>query len=614
MEKKKYRTAGVAGTGGEILPDRKLAPLNLGNVLVLGLGKTGMAAAKYCANLLGGRVESLAVYGGKTPDSAEVLEFVRALEGAGVSFVFDSEEVSGTFDLCIASPGISQFSSFYESAQSHAAEIISEIEFAWRESAANSIWVAITGTNGKTTTTSLTAHILESAGLHTNCVGNIGSVALQAVERECAQDAAGAEVAGAAKEQDAAGAGVEGAGAEGALSAGSADAEGEQTSQDVPTIYVAEVSSYQLASTKYFAPDVAVLLNITPDHLHWHKTMSEYVSAKLKLFANMGEQSGARSHVDASQDAGAGLGIETGAGPCAEAPANFMLQRVAILDATDSTVRQTVRAFKAIPEDKRGFSYVPIGTAAGYFESMHARCGAKNAAYIEAAASSAVSAGVAEGVGTNAGGTLKVLFNSEAHTYTQTKDLQIKGCHNYANALAAASAALAIAQNTTNAALRAALTDSSITNALKTFKPLEHRIEPCGNIGGIECYNDSKATNVDATLVALDSFPAKKLVVLLGGLDKDTPLEPLVERAHAQAHHVVCFGQAAPRFSQAFKDAGYNDMLEMANNLEEALDAALTLAHAGDVILLSPACASFDEFRSFEHRGKMFKKFVSDRM
>ena len=596
MEKKKCRTTGVAGTGGEFLPDRKLAPLNLGNVLVLGLGKTGMAAAKYCANLLGGRVESLVVYGGKTPDSAGVLEFVRALEGAGVSFVFDSEEVSGTFDLCIASPGISQFSSFYESAQSNAAEIISEIEFAWRESAANSIWVAITGTNGKTTTTSLTAHILESAGLHTNCVGNIGSVALQAVERECAQDAARAEVAGAAKAQVAEGSGVEGAGAEGALSAGSADAEGEQTSQDVPTIYVAEVSSYQLASTKYFAPDVAVLLNITPDHLHWHKTMSEYVSAKLKLFANMG----------ARQDADSEL--------CAEAPASVMQQRVAILDATDSTVRQTVRAFKAIPEDKRGFSYVPIGTAAGYFESMHARCGAKNAAYIEAAASSAVSAGVAEGVGANAGGTLKVLFNSEAHTYTQTKDLQIKGCHNYANALAAATSVLAIAQNTTNAALQAALTDSSITSALKTYQPLEHRIEPCGNIGGIECYNDSKATNVDATLVALDSFPAQSLVVLLGGLDKDTPLEPLVERAHAQAHHVVCFGQAAPRFSQAFKDAGYNDMLEMANNLEEALDVALTLAHAGDVILLSPACASFDEFRSFEHRGKMFKKFVSDRM
>ena len=155
-----------------------------------------------------------------------------------------------------------------------------------------------------------------------------------------------------------------------------------------------------------------------------------------------------------------------------------------------------------------------------------------------------------------------------------------------------------------------------MAEGLRTFAPLEHRIEPCGSVAGVRCYNDSKATNVDATLKALAAFPETRPVVLLGGDDKGTDLAPLVEAAHAHAGAVVCFGDAGERFAAAFEaadaqaPAGF--AAARAAHLADAFDAALALASAGDVVLLSPACASFDEFGSFEERGAAFKTLVAD--
>lgn len=469
------------------------APVSLGRVLVLGLGKSGKAAATFCASVLDSRVKSLTVYGGASNDEARA--FADGLPGQ-VRVVFDSEDVQGEYDLCIASPGISEHSTFYKNAKAHSAGVISEVEFAWRESCATSKWVAITGTNGKTTTTSLIAHILQTCGIVARAVGNIGDTCLEHVLR------------------------------------GDTD------------VYVAEVSSYQLASTVRFKPEVAVMLNITPDHLAWHGSFEAYAQAKRKIYANCG------------------------AGD------------VVVMDATNDVVRSFVRELRACKS--RTFDYIPMGTGDGLSGNMIQACGADNACYLDAQEK------------------LCVDFRGVHHVLVAASDLLIKGEHNASNALASAAAAVALGCD-----------DEGIRKGLTTFEPLEHRIEPCGTIAGIYCYNDSKATNVDATLKALAAFGEEKPIVLLGGHDKGTPLEDLVSAAEKHCKAVVCFGEAGARFLEAFKDA--NLAVYSAHHLEDALDEALLHAQAGDIVMLSPACSSFDEFSCFEERGDVFKKLVEAR-
>ena len=321
--------------------------------------------------------------------------------------------------------------------------------------------MAITGTNGKTTTTSCAAHVLQQAGLPANAVGNIGEVCLEAV------------AAGKTK------------------------------------IYVCEISSYQLYSTRQFAPDVAVMLNITPDHLHWHQSLEAY------------------------------------------------------RDAT-------------------------MGTKAGLSGDMRAACGADNAAFVDGSRE------------------LRVAFDGVEHDLGNADDLQIKGLHNASNALVAAAVAVVLG-----------VSDATIAQALATFPPLEHRIEPCGSVAGVACFNDSKATNVDATVKALGAFPGQDVIVLLGGDDKDTDLTDLINETHAHAVAAVLFGAGRPRFAAAFEDAATRApqgfaILE-ADHMEDAFDVALEAASPGSVVLLSPACASFDEFKSFEQRGQVFKQLVAER-
>lgn len=477
------------------LADRKAAPVHLGKVLVIGLGKTGEAVCDYCLDQ-GDRIESLTVAAGARTDASEKVGERLAARGARVRF--DTTDFEETYDLCIASPGISQFSEFYEHAAAHAAEIISEVEFAWRESARDSVWVAITGTNGKTTTTALCAHLLQQAGLKAVAVGNIGDTCIEAVGRGDAN------------------------------------------------CYVAEVSSYQLASTKQFAPQVAVLLNITPDHIKWHKSFEAYCEAKQRVYANLAAVGG-----------------------------------VAVMDATNDVVREYVKALKAIPAGERGFSYIPLGTAAGIAGNMRKACGADNAAYVD-------------------DDMLLVDYAGVATSLVRTDDLQIPGEHNVSNALAAASAALALGCDA-----------EKVREGLRSFEPLEHRIEPCGSVGGIDCYNDSKATNVDATLKALAAFGDRKPIVLLGGDDKGTSLDVLVDEATTHCKAVICYGEAGPRFFEAFATSELPSY--EAPHLREAFDKALEIGEAGDIIVLSPACASFDEFSCFEERGEVFKDLVKRR-
>ena len=207
----------------------------LGDVCVLGMGGTGIAVCRYLATLMPARVRSVTLYGGARSSAGDES---RALEAEGVRCVLGTEDVEGDYDLVVASPGISEFSGFFSAAKAHARETIGEPEFAFRESPEH--WVGITGTNGKTTTTTLTAELLRAGGLKAETVGNIGTIVT-----------------------------------------------GELASRDESTWFVAELSSFHLATTRLLHPRVACLLNITPDHVEWHGSLEAYAAAKERLFANL---------------------------------------------------------------------------------------------------------------------------------------------------------------------------------------------------------------------------------------------------------------------------------------------------------------------------------------
>ena len=207
----------------------------LGDVCVLGMGGTGIAVCRYLATLMPARVRSATLYGGARSSAGDES---RALEAEGVRCVLGTEDVEGDYDLVVASPGISEFSGFFSTAKAHAREVVGEPEFAFRESPER--WVGITGTNGKTTTTTLTAELLRAGGLKAETVGNIGTIVT-----------------------------------------------GELASRDESTWFVAELSSFHLATTRLLHPRVACLLNITPDHVEWHGSLAAYAAAKERLFANL---------------------------------------------------------------------------------------------------------------------------------------------------------------------------------------------------------------------------------------------------------------------------------------------------------------------------------------
>lgn len=508
----------ISGTGCSskgVLQGRKMACARLGDVLVLGLGVSGKAASDYLAGLLGDRVETLTILGGKSDDAVRAWadELVKRSPSDSLSVFFDEEDASralpegvSRFDLCIASPGISYFSDMYQDAKRVSVETISEVEFAWRESPADSVWAAITGTNGKTTTTSLLNHILQNAGRASRAVGNIGKSCIAQVSDDLRAD-------------------------EGSL-------------EDL--VYVAEVSSYQLASIADFAPNVAIVLGITPDHLKWHRSHAHYAASKFNLLKNLSPEFG-----------------------------------VAVMDATNDEVREKVKELKALSEKGAGVAYVPIGTKRGIGFDMRKACGARNSAFVD-------------------DGELLVAFESVEHPLCDASELRILGPHNQLNALAASAAAIAIGAS-----------DADVTAGLRSFEALEHRIEPAGTVQGVSYYNDSKATNVDATLVALSSFLPKKPIVMLGGDDKGTDLADLVSSCEANAKACICYGEAGQRFFDSLSPLSEKGVdVRRVGTFKDAFDAAVSMAGRGDIVLLSPACASFDEFSCFEERGERFKEYV----
>lgn len=459
-----------------------------GDVLVLGLGKTGQAVAEYLlSDACAGRVGSVTVYGGASSKPGEA---VSALERAGAHVVLGTEDVEGHFDTCISSPGISEFSDFYKAAAAASDVIFGEPELAWRESPER--WVGITGTNGKTTTTTLTRDLLRAGGYAAEAVGNIGRMAIGEVARRRA---------------------------------------GEWL--------VAELSSFQLAGSRRLHPRVAVLLNVTPDHLAWHKTMENYAAAKERIFANL--------------DAG----------------------DLAVVSDGDAYCRAIADRLEA-----RGLRVCRL-LAPGEGPAADVACAAWEAE----------------------GGRLVVRLDGTDVELLAKDELEIKGEHNVENALAASAAALTCGVDA-----------ARVREGLRAFRPLEHRIEPCGEAAGVRFVDDSKATNTDAVSKALTAFAPGGVVILLGGHDKGTDLGPMAADVACDARVAVCFGEAGPRIAAALREQGGTLEVLEAAHLEQALDAGIAAARPGNVVLLSPACSSFDEFSGFEERGEVFKRLVADRI
>jgi UDP-N-acetylmuramoylalanine--D-glutamate ligase len=439
-------------------------------VLVVGLARTGVATALFCA-ARGARVTATE----ERPES-QIAETAAKLRAAGVTLELGGHGPK-TFveqDLIVPSPGVPPTMPALAAARAIGIPVWSEIELAWRFLRGRMI--CITGSNGKTTTTALTGHILETAGFPVQVAGNIGTPLISRVD----------------------------------------------VSSDAG-FTVVEASSFQLESIVAFRPDVAVLLNLTPDHLDRHGSFEAYARSKARLFENQ-----------TAEDA-------------------------AILNADDAFAPQ----------------YAPSNTEVFWFSRQKR---------------------VAQGSFLRND---EIVFqrDSEETVLLRRRDVGLRGNHNLENALAAAAAARVVG-----------VKPGAIAEGVRSFAGVEHRIEFVETISGVDYFNDSKATNVDATLKALDAFPGNVLLIL-GGKDKGSDYTLLRDALARHARMVLLIGDAAAKIESQL--AGVVPA-ERAGTMAHAVEIAAARAQSGDTVLLSPACASFDQFENYEQRGRVFKQLVRE--
>jgi len=442
-------------------------------VLVVGLGKSGLAAALFLRRH-GAQVTVSDVRSAEAlaKDIPALLDEGIMVEAGGHGLLTFRRQ-----DLIVVSPGVPLDTPELMQARNFGRPIIGELELAARFLRGKTL--AITGSNGKTTTTTLVGEILEEAGLNTLVGGNIGVPVVALID--------------------------------------------ESTPE---TWSVLEVSSFQLESTEEFHPQIAVILNITPDHLDRHGTFENYARAKERIFA-------------------------------AQTADDFL-----ILNADN------VRAAQAAP---RAHSRV-------YWFSLDRS--------------------VPQGAWVEAG---HVVFRASKDAPTERilplHSIPLKGEHNVENVLAAVCAAYL-----------AGAAPEAIRRAIEKFKAVEHRLEFVTTVNGVEFFNDSKATNVDATAKAVAAFNTP-IHLILGGKDKNsdyTLLTPLL-RQHVRAIYTI--GSAAAKIESQLRGVV---SLHSCETLEKAVTAAASAAHPGEIVLLAPACSSFDQFESYEHRGRVFKELVNE--
>ena len=456
-------------------------------VLVVGLGKSGVASALFL------KAHGARVTVSDTKSGDELRNEIPVLLDHGIT-VETGGHGDRTFrgqDMIVVSPGVPVDAPPLAQARAQGVTVIGEIELAARF-LPGSI-VAITGSNGKTTTTTLAGEIMTAAGFPALVGGNIGTPAISLAEQAQPE-----------------------------------------------TVIVLEVSSFQLETIQTFCPKVAVVLNVTPDHLDRHRTFEAYTDAKARIFEN-------------------------------QQASDF-----AVLNADDPTcvamatrTRAQVFWFSREKELQQG---AEVRDGAIVFRDAR-----KEVRPVRSSGPDSVFVGP-----------------NERQTIMLVSEIPLKGAHNLENVLAAVCAGVLMG-----------CAPEKIRQAVREFKAVEHRLEFVASIGGVDYYNDSKATNVDATIKALESFPAN-IHLILGGKDKGSDYTVLNDLVRQRVKRVYTIGAAAAKIESQIKAAE----IVHAETLDHALRKAHAAARPGDVVLLAPACASFDQFKNYEHRGQAFKEIV----
>jgi UDP-N-acetylmuramoylalanine--D-glutamate ligase len=442
-------------------------------VLVVGLGKSGLSAAMFL------RAQGARVTVSDSRSAVALAKEIPALLEAGIMVESGGHGLL-TFrrqDLIVVSPGVPLDTPEVKQVVAFGLTVIGELELASRYLMGEV--VAITGSNGKTTTTTLVGKILADAGLPTQVGGNIGLPVIDLVAKSTPE-----------------------------------------------TVNVLEVSSFQLETIEEFHPRIAVILNITPDHLDRHGSFEKYVAAKERIFERQG-------------------------------PGDAL-----VLNGDDRVTQMCAARAKS---EVFWFS----GTKA-----------VRRGAFVRD--------GVIVWMEKEGGVTEPIMPVSEVH---------LKGAHNIENVLAAVCAARL-----------AKVSAESIRASVATFTAVEHRLELVRKLNGVEFYNDSKATNVDATMKAVASFN-KGIHLILGGKDKDSDYGTMAELLKERVKTVYTIGSAAEKIERQLH--GVVKMVA-AGTMQTAVTEAAKAAAAGDVVLLSPACSSFDQFENYEHRGRVFRQLVDE--
>jgi UDP-N-acetylmuramoylalanine--D-glutamate ligase len=443
-------------------------------VLVVGLGKSGLAAALFLrrqgAQVTVSDVRSAESLGKEIP---ALLEEGIMVEAGGHGLLTFRRQ-----DLIVVSPGVPLNTPELMQARSLGRPIIGELELAARFLKGKIL--AITGSNGKTTTTALTGEILTAAGLLTLVAGNIGEPVVAHIE--------------------------------------------ESTDS---TWSVLEVSSFQLESTQLFHPTIAVILNITPDHLDRHGTFENYALAKERIFA--------------AQDGRDCVVLNADNPRTAQAAAH---------------VRAQVYWFSLDHPVSPG-AFVEEGWVV--YRRMH---------------------------------------EGDVERILPLSKIPLKGEHNVENVLAAVCAAR-----------MAGVRPDVIARAIENFQAVEHRLEFVSTVDGVAFYNDSKATNVDATAKAIAAFPGG-IHLILGGKDKGSDYTALSQLLRERVRAIYTIGSAAAKIESQLRGVV---SIHSCETLAHAVSAAASAAHPGDVVLLAPACSSFDQFENYEQRGRVFKLLVNER-
>ncbi len=466
-------------------------------VLVVGLGKSGLAAARFLKER-GARVTV------SDARSATLIAELPGLIAEGITVEAGSHGLL-TFrrqDLIVVSPGVPMSTPELKQVRALGMPIIGELELGWRFLQGEVM--AITGSNGKTTTTTLLGEILKADGRPTLVGGNIGrpvtEMAAERVERAHRS----------VREADS--------------SATLRNDNQEQPNDNQKVWSVLEVSSFQLETVVEFRPHIAVVLNITPDHLDRHGSFEAYAAAKARI-----------------------------------------------------TERQTKDDFLVLNAEDKATQMVAAKTKAQIYW-FSPRRQVKQGAFVHG-----------ESI------FFKPSEGAQAEPVMPVAEISLTGAHNVENVLAAVCAARL-----------AGVPSATIRAAVAAFRAVEHRLEFVRELNGVRYFNDSKATNVDATVKAIESF-AGGIQLILGGKDKDSDYATMVPLLRERVKTVITIGSAAEKIERQLTGAV---KIESAETMERAVALAHRNAVAGDTVLLAPACASFDQFENYEHRGRVFKELV----